>query len=286
MPRRILRVSRKSIRKSRKLVRKSRKSVRKSRSNTKARVGGGKDSSVDYSTIKEKVIKFPFRDDLHLTLKKGHKVDAYNAKMVYCSDTISSKRKLGGLGNMFRRKMLDESAVLKQYKAEEDGELRLYQDENERRYDIENYADYNFNPYEMFSMELTGDEKSLLVRDDDNIMVTTSNFDLKIDTQVKGLISSAKKVMPRFDLDGDYGKAWLTAPPVELLKVKEGEKIKINPAVFVAAAMKNKKCYKVKTSISPTKFNRGTLRFEGPARIYILKPDLSETMTKYRYKMF
>ena len=68
MPRRILRVSRKSIRKSRKLVRKSRKSVRKSRSNTKARVGGGKDSSVDYSTIKEKVIKFPFRDDLHLTL--------------------------------------------------------------------------------------------------------------------------------------------------------------------------------------------------------------------------
>ena len=72
--------------------------------------------------------------------------------------------------------------------------------------------------------------------------------------------------MPRFDLDGDYGKAWLTAPPVELLKVKEGERIKINPAVFVAAAMKNKNATKVKTSISPTKFNRGTLRFEGSSK--------------------
>lgn len=279
MPRKVLRVTRKS---TRKIVKK--KTCRKSRSNTKIRVGGGKD--IDYSTIKDKIIKYPFRDDLELTLKKGHKIDSYNAKMVFCSNDIKSKRKIGGIGALFRRKLIDESARLKQYEAEQDGKIRLYQDENERKYDIENYADYNFNAYEMFSIELKGNEKSLLVRDDDNILATTSNLDLKIDTQVKGLVSSAKKIMPRFDLDGNYGKAWISAPPTEEIIIKSGEKMKINPAVLVACAMKDKKSYKVKTSINPTKFNRGTLRFEGPARVFILKPDLSETMVKYRYKMF
>ena len=144
MPRKVLRVTRKSTRKGVK------KTCRKSRSNTKIRVGGGKD--IDYSTIKDKIIKYPFRDDLELSLKKGHKIDSYNAKMVFCSNDIKSKRKIGGIGALLRRKLIDESARLKQYEAEQDGKIRLYQDENERKYDIENYADYNFNAYEMFSI--------------------------------------------------------------------------------------------------------------------------------------
>ena len=249
-------------------------------------VGGGKD--MEYNKITSEVIKYPFRDELELTMTPGQILHSYNSKLIYMSDTIKSKRRMQGFKAMLRRSFLDESKFLKMYEANDNGVLRIYHDSNERVYD-QNYYGFDsdmLNIYEMFDVKLDQKYKSLLVRKDDAIMISTGNTSLKVDTSLKGLVTKAKTIMPRLDLeDGDTGRIWLTAPPYETVEIPDGKSLHVNPESFIACKMTNKKSYSIKTKLGVTKFNRALLSFQGPAILYMCKPDFSDTVRKYKYRL-
>ena len=59
----------------------------------------------------------------------------------------------------------------------------------------------------------------------------------------------------------------------------------IKPQEFILAKMKNKNYYNIRIKMGFSKINRVLLEVRGPAIVYVRKPDFSETIRKYQFRI-
>lgn len=213
-----------------------------------------------------KIFRYAWRNEVEVVMRPGDSIDAYNAQLAYSRGDIKSTKKLGSLRKIITRAIADEDMLLRTYVASptsKGGLVRLYHE--------------GAGVLDTHAIDLPSGH-SILLNDDDLLMMADTGLVLKNDISVNGIWTKADTMKPRLDNPTfETRKVYVVSPKHETISIPTGDYMLINPQEFLFAVIERPSAYRIAVNLGLMSLNRVMIEVIGPATVYRRVPDPSDT---------